>query len=353
MKYSKKKVSMQDIADRLDISKNAVSLALSGKEGVSEQTRELVRQMARRMNYTGNTRTKQQVSNKMLVLIPEYIRYDHYFYHDVYWSIESHAKHKGYVAILASVSDEMQDQNQVPPVYEEMEFAGIITVGIFPVDYMGYLQSLTNAIVSVDQCYHELDIAAVMAENLQGSYNLTRYLLEAGHREIGFVGSVGVTSSIYERWCGYQQAMLHVGLEVNMGHCILKDSPLKSLLSDRNELMAGLQEMEDFPTAWVCGGDRMAIALIEALGCLGYSVPEDISVVGFDNIEAGAFITPPLTTVDVNRNQLGSMAVDLLIQAADGGRRNTRTSIYTSLVIRSSATSPSRKFVKQADRKRL
>lgn len=330
MKEKKTKVSMQDIADRLDISKNAVSLALNGKSGVSEQTRELVIQMAKRMNYTGIAHG--QTSNKILVIIPDYIRYDHYFYHDVYWSIESHAKHKDYVAILSSVSDEMQSHNQVPPIFDEMDFWGIIIVGILQVSYVKYLQSLTERIVSVDQCYHELDIDTVVTENMQGSYNITRYMIDIGHKNIGFVGSIGMTSSIYERWCGYQQAMLHAGLQINYDYCILNDSPLSGLLSDRNEIMNGLQGMDEFPTAWICGGDRIAIALIEVLGSLGYSVPGDISVVGFDNIEAGRLVTPPLTTVDVNRNYLGSSAVDILLQVSNGSHKKTKTSIYTSLV---------------------
>lgn len=344
LKEKKTKVSMQDIADRLDISKNAVSLALNGKSGVSEQTRELVIQMAKRMNYTGIAHG--QTGNKILVIIPDYIRYDHYFYHDVYWSIESHAKHKDYVAILSSVSDEMQSHNQVPSIFDEMDFWGIIIVGILQVSYVKYLQSLTERIVSVDQCYHKLDIDTVVTENMQGSYNITRYMIDIGHKNIGFVGSIGMTSSIYERWCGYQQAMLHAGLQINYDYCILNDSPLSGLLSDRNEIMNGLQGMDEFPTAWICGGDRIAIALIEVLGSLGYSVPEDISVVGFDNIEAGRLVTPPLTTVDVNRNYLGSSAVDILLQVSNGSHKKTKTSIYTSLIIRSSADKPSFGFVK-------
>ena len=339
MKKTEKKVSMQDIADRLDLSKNAVSLALNGKEGVSEQTRELVLQMARRMNYAAPS-AHRQVSNKILVIIPEYIRYDHYFYHDVYWAIETHAKKKGYVAILSSVSEEMQRQNQVPPIFQEMDFFGIIAVGVLPAGYMEYLQSLTAHMVSVDQGYPELAVNTVVTENLQGSYQLTRYLIDAGHRRIGFVGSIDTTSSIYERWCGFQQAMLHAGLPVIRKHCILTASPLTSLLSDRDEIMGGLQEMDGFPTAWVCGGDRMAVTLIEALHRLGYSVPGDISVAGFDNIEAGRFITPPLTTVDVNRTQMGNTAVDLLLQSSNGSCPKTKISIYTSLVIRSSVGPP-------------
>lgn len=350
MKKAKKKVSMQDIADRLDISKNAVSLALNGKSGVSEQTRELILQMAQRMNYTGAAH--RQTSNKILVIIPDYIRFDRYFYHEVYWSIETHAKQKGYVAILSSVSEEMQNNNQVPPIFDDMDFWGIIIVGVLPVGYVKYLQSLTAHMVSVDQCYHELDVDTVMTGNIQGSYNLTKYMIDAGHKTIGFAGPIGVTASIYERWCGYQQAMLHAGLPIIQKNCILTPSPLSSLMSDPDEIITELQKMDTFPTAWICGGDCIAITLIEVLRSLGYSVPKDISVAGFDNIEASRYITPPLTTVDVNRNQLGSMAVDLLIQNSYPPLLKTKTSICPSLVIRSSADKPSSLFVKLTEQEK-
>lgn len=337
-----KKVSLQDIASRLDISKNAVSLALNGKPGVSDQTRSLVLQMAQRMNYG----VPKPTSNKILVIIPEYIRYDSYFYNDIYWSIEAQAKYKGYTAILSCVTDEMQKNNQLPPIFNDIDVWGVITVGILSSSYMKHLLGLTHHIVSVDQCYYELDIDTVMTENLQGSYNITKHLIGVGHKDIGFVGSIGVTSSLYERWCGFQQAMFDAGLPVNQKHCVLSPSPLTSLLSEQKEIAARLQEMEDFPTAWVCGGDRIAIALIEAIRSFGYSVPKDISVVGFDNIDAAALVTPPLTTVDVNRKQLGSRAVDVLIQATKASDLKIKTSIFTSLVLRASVEMPPPQLLK-------
>lgn len=337
MAKSNKKVSMQDIANRLDISKNAVSLALHNKSGVSEETRELVIRMAQKLNYSiSGADSKNKQSNKILVIIPEYIRNDSFFYNNIYWAIENHSKLRGYTAILSCVSQEMQQSNQMPPIFGDIEFMGIIMVGVLPMSYVAFLQSKTSNIVSVDQYYNDLDIDCVLTANIPGSYKIAKYVIGQGHRKIGFAGSIHVTSSIYERWCGYQQAMMEANIPIDPRYSITAISELTSLLSNREEMQERLMELTEFPTAWICGGDRIAISLIEALGRMNIRVPEDVSVTGFDNIEASMLITPPMTTVNVKRTQMGNTAVDLLLQNADKEHVPSSIEISADVIVRSS-----------------
>ena len=328
---------MQDIADQLEISKNAVSLALNGKPGVSDETRDSVLQLAQKMNYQPALVNK--ASKKILVLIPEYIRNDSFFYNNIYWSIENHAASRGYTAILTTISQHMQENNQLPQIYNEMKFIGIITVGILPLSYMRFLQEKSAHIVSVDHTYNELNLDSIVTDNIVGSYNITKYVIQQGHIQIGYVGSIQVTSSLFERWCGYMGAMMDAGLPLQPELSIVESSPLTSLLSSKNELLAILRNMDHFPTAWICGGDRMAISLIEALTTLGIRVPDDISVAGFDNIEAASIVTPPLTTVDVKRSELGKLSVDRLLVITEQARYTPcRLAIHANIVERSSVS---------------
>lgn len=328
---------MQDIANRLDISKNAVSLALHNKSGVSEETRELVIRMAQKLNYSiSGADGKNKPSNKILVIIPEYIRNDSFFYNNIYWAIENHSKLRGYTAILSSVSHEMQQSNQMPPIFGDIEFMGIIMVGVLPKSYIEFLQSKTSNIVSVDQYYNDLNIDCVLTANIPGSYKITKYVIGQGHTKIGFAGSIHMTSSIYERWCGYQQAMMEANIPVEPKYSITAISELTSLLSNREEMQERLMELKEFPTAWICGGDRIAISLIEALGKMNIRVPEDVSVTGFDNIEASMLITPPMTTVDVKRTQMGNTAVDLLLRNADKVHVPSSIELSADIIVRSS-----------------
>ena len=333
-----KRVSMQDIADRLQISKNAVSLALNGKPGVSEETRELVVGLAKKLHY-GKLSYKagsNTESKNILVFIPEYIRSDSYFYNEIYWSIDYRASQRGYTAIMGTITEEMQKNKEMPAVYGGLDFCGFLLVGVFQTEYVQFLMEQKTSIFSVDHIYYGLDLKCVVTANIEGAYYITRKVIAHNHTKIGFIGSYNVTSSIFERWCGFQKAMMEAGIPVNQDYVIGDSSPLQTLLSDPEELYQILSNMKNLPTAFVCGGDRIAIAAMEALKQLGYKIPQDISVVGFDDIELGQFSEPKLTTMHVRRKTLGKMAVDLLIQEKENHRVAGISSLIPKFVGRDS-----------------
>lgn len=310
----KKKVSMAVIAERMGISKNAVSLALSNKAGVSEELRAAVRKTAQELGYTHNPNGGgAEKSRNILVLIPEYISADTFFYNDIYWSIEKESKTQGYTAIPTSVSAEAEGALEAPPILGQLDFCGIILVGIFRTAYVRRLLEAGLPVLSVDQYYDDLPVDAVVTANVQGAYTVVQHLIGQGHRSIGFVGSIGMTASLYDRWCGFRKAMEHNGLPVDPSLCILDSTELGDLMSDPDEMASFLDRMQTFPTAWFCGGDRIAITLIQALVRRGLRVPEDISVAGFDDIQASRVIAPALTTYHVRRELMGATAVDYLV----------------------------------------
>jgi len=334
-----KKASMQDIADALGISKYAVSLALNGKDGVSKKTREAVVRMAKKMNYGSMGLNKEDASKKILVLVPEYIRDDNYFYNVIYWSLDLEAATHGYQAISTVVTERMQTDSEIPSLYFEIAFVGIILIGIFEESYVKLLRANTEYLLSVDQYYPSQTMDCIVSDNIQGSFQITHYLITQGHTKIGFVGSVKMTASIFERWCGYRMAMLNAGLPIIEEYSVLASSELHDLLSNENELLDLLKDHRDYPTAWVCGGDRIAIALIKALKLLHLRVPDDISVVGFDNMEASQLIRPNLTTVNVRRRQMAALAVEVLISRLEGAKEPLKYTIPTDIVIRDSVKS--------------
>ena len=330
------KTSMQSIADSLGISKAAVSLALNGKTGVSEETRTKVLEVAQRLNY-GGLNASEDSGRKILVLIPDYLRNDSYFYHTICWSIEAHAKTSGYTAILYTVADTMQNRCETPDLLLESGFAGIITIGTFSKAFIMHLQKMKKPLVSVDQYYDDLSIDSIVTSNTEGCYRITRHVIRQGHKQIGFIGPIMTTSSLFDRWCGFQKAMIESDLPVNPAQCVTITSPLTSLYTKPEELDKALSAIECMPTAFICGNDRMALAAMEALKKRGFSIPNDISIAGFDNIELAAHLTPPLTTVAVNREELGIAAVDrLLIRREQPLTPTVRISVVTKIVQRES-----------------
>lgn len=330
------KTSMQDIADHLGISKNAVSLALNQKAGVSEELRARVFEAANRLNYRTETKANKKKRSNLLVLLPEYIRNDTVFYYEVYGAIEKRAKEHGYTAVMCSVTQEMEEQMLLPELYHDIVFHGILLVGVLSHSYVRSINELEIPLVTVDHYYDSLQLDAVVTANVEEAYKIVAYLIDKGHRQIGFMGAIEMTKSFKERWIGYQNAMSDAGLAVNPAHCLTGGSPLYALNTNPAELSAHLDAMTSMPTAWFCANDRIAITLIHLLSSKGYKVPEDISIVGFDDIEAARMIYPRLTTIQVPREQLGYEAVDFLIRKIEYGGSPAKIAIFGQLVERDS-----------------
>lgn len=334
MSKASDKITLQNIADRLNISKNAVSLALNGKPGVSKETRKMVQSLAKKLNYPAAVR--EEKGKNALIVVPDYIQNDRYFYNDIFWAIDSNLKNYGCNSTMVMISEDLQKQQRLPPICSEISFPYCVTIGILGATYIQNLLESGTRLISVDQDYYKPNIHCVLTANLAGSYYISQKVIEFDHKEIGFIGCINETSSIYERFCGFQKAMLEAGLEVHREYCILEDSPLSVLLSNPTELLSKFKNFDRMPTAFVCGGDRIAIAAIEALNRIGYRVPEDISVVGFDDIELSSFISPKLTTMRVNRAEMSRIAVEQLLKSDENHEEPSCVSLYPKYVKRDS-----------------
>ena len=342
MPKTPKKASMQMIADRLGISKGAVSIALAGKTGVSDDLRDSVVRTARELGYRWKRNAVKGVdpARNILVLIPQYISADTFFYNEIYWSIEREAKVRGCLAMLTSVDAELEERLALPSVCKSMPFGGVIVIGVFSEAYVRMLCGLGLPVLSVDHVYAGVPVDSVVTANLEGACDVVSHLLTLGHRDIGYIGSVDVTASLFERWCGYVKALRTHGLVPDPRHSILQTAALGDLLGDAEELGALLDALPDHPTAWFCGGDRIALALTVALKNRGLRIPEDVSVAGFDDTQAAGLVTPPLTTYRVHRDRLGVLAVDTLLARMDGGQDVLKQAIYGELVVRGSVCAP-------------
>jgi len=331
-----KKVSMQQIADAMGISKNAVSLALSGKPGVSDSLRDRVFETANRLGYRAKADKEGVRTRNLLVLIPVYIRHERGFYREICWAIERRAAENGYTAVLCEVTEHMEAENQLPEEWRHVVHEGLLLVGVFRESYVRHLLKLRAPLVVVDHDYDTLKLDAVVTANTTEAYRIVSYLIGLGHRRIGFIGAIGMTRSFMERWLGYCQAMNAAGFDIPEADCLTSAAPLATLHSQPSEVQAWLAGLPDYPSAWFCANDRIAVNLIELLSAMGERIPHDVSVAGFDDIEEASQATPKLTTVQVQREQLGYEAVDFLIRKIDYGGNPTKLSIYGAFIERES-----------------
>lgn len=303
MKY--KAVTMADIAQELGISKNAVSLALRGKAGVSEELRTRVNEKAKEMQYSGVS----SASGCILALIPQHLASNaSMFYHQLCFDMEACASARGYQFIISSISHAEESLLRPPALLSSVPCMGIITVGNLSKDYCKLISQLGLRYVMVDQYYDDVPVSSVTTANSAGAYQLTSHLIERGHRRIQFFGTRFRTSSLEDRYIGYSRAMRDHGLEV-----------LSNPLLDRRDvdvesydlILQALEEMPVLPTAFVCGHDLTAHHIIRALDRRGLRCPDDFSVVGFDNILNFDIAALNLTTYDTPKTEIAHAAIDL------------------------------------------
>lgn len=336
----KKKTTMRDIADKLGISKNAVSLALNNKPGVSDKLRRQIINLASDLDYRGISANTDERGKCIIVVTSTRIRSNNFFYSDIFWSIEQEAKNVGATLITVSVSEESEQNFEIPTFPSEFNIIGLLIIGALSEEYIQVLSKVEINIVSLDVLYKNISISSVCSSNISGAYTAVKYLVENGHKDIGFVGNIYSVQNIYERWCGFNQAMIDNNLEVTETYniCGDKNSYPVNKFYEPHDLDTYLRKITKYPTAWFCGSDRTAISLINALSKLGIRVPEDVSVMGFDDIEFSKMCNPALTTIKIDRKKMGRFAVELLmnLQSIIGTHEVYNVMVPGKLVVRDS-----------------
>ncbi|MDR1440125.1 MAG: substrate-binding domain-containing protein [Clostridiales bacterium] len=332
-----KKATMADIAEQLGISKNSVSLALRGKQGVSDELRAKIAETATALSYGNFYGRGDDKSRCILAIVPEYLQGDSFFYSDIFWAVEAESKLRGCISIHIGISKEMEETGAMPSFPKEVTILGLIVIGVLRESYVEKLFSLGYPMLSVDIAYHAIPIGCVGSSNLNGGFAATKHLIDNGHAKIGFIGPIFTAQSIYERWCGYQLAMRVSGLYADDGYCVTGKTTAFQLFDAPESFECFLDEMGEFPTAWFCGGDRIAVALIQLLSKRGVRVPGDVSVIGFDDIPVAQMIFPRLTTIRIDRKLMGRLAVSSLLDLSDQSEMGkTNINISGKLVVRES-----------------
>lgn len=305
----KKGITMKDIADRLDISVVTVSKALSDKDGVSEELRSKITKMAEEMGYRLNTvarSMKDGYSYNIGIMVPErFVGNTQSFYPFFYQHISKLLEEYQYYSILQVLSAEDEDQLVLPRAYFEKKVDGLIVLGQISIEYIQILQQADVPIVFLDFYDERVDVDSVVSDNFYASYEITSYLIKNGHKDIAFIGDIYATSSIQDRFLGYCKALLANKIRLEQDY-VINDR-------DKDGRFIKIALPERMPTAFVCNNDELAYNFILHLKDKGYRVPDDISVVSFDNSIYSTVSTPQLTTMVVDVEEMSKTAIKFII----------------------------------------
>ncbi len=313
-----KAVKLADIAARVGVSTVTVSKALSGQKGVSEETRGKIRKLAEEMGYRQPSAARREMhrqrSYNIGVLIEDqYLDKYESFYWKMYQQVSVSALSCECFALMEVVSSRMEEELEMPKVVREQKVHGIIIIGRMQSGYLKKLKENSSVpVVYVDFTDEEPGTDAVVSDNYYGAYHLVNYLLKQGHSRIAYVGTLLATSSITDRYFGYAKSLMEHGISLR-DDWQMDDRDIDSGFI-QEEL---LQLPEEMPTAFFCNCDLTAGKLIQKLQSQGYRVPEDISVVGFDNYIYPGICDVEITTYEVDQTEMAMQAVRILLKRMD------------------------------------
>ena len=330
----KKTVTMSDIAKVMNVSTVTVSKALGDREGVSDELRERIKQKATEMGYrihTGGHGSKDGLTYNIGIIVARHFISDaSAFYWIMYRYIVELLQKQNYYGMLEVVDDEDNSTAEIPNSVIDKKVDGLIILGQFSDSYIDKLMSCYIPTVFLDFYGSREDAETVLSDSFYGAYMLTSYLIANGHRRIGFLGSVSSTSSITDRYLGYYKALIENRIPLRQDWVI-------SDRSNESDIYPTFALPQDMPTAFVCNCDEAGYKLVTQLKSAGYNVPDDISVVGYDNHIYSTICTPRLTTIDVNSRAMSAEAVDIILhKIRDGNYKRGRTLVTGKLIRRES-----------------
>lgn len=329
-----KNTTMKSIANDLGVSTVTVSKALTNKDGVSRELRQRIKQKAEEMGYVYNPIPKLLLDGKTyniaIIVSKKFLVRGYDVYFQIYEAIVERLSDYGYYGLLEVLTKQAEFDCEVPRALKESKVDGIILLGQISPSYLKMITSFSTPIVLLDFYGSSENMAAVVADNFYGSYMLTSHLIENGHNQIGFVGNYKATSSIMDRYMGYLKALIENEIFVNCESFVVMDR-------DAYGNPVDLTLPNQMPTAFVCNNDEVANSLITKLTQSGYRVPEDISVVGFDNFEKSQNQKIGITTVEVDFIAMGKASADVIVNIVKDPQLNPgRQLVGCRLVIRES-----------------
>jgi DNA-binding LacI/PurR family transcriptional regulator len=332
-------VTIKEIAELAGVSQATVSLVLNDRPGVGQDTRDKVFSIASRVGYE-QRRVKQASARTRAIRFLRIVKHGHIinthhriFIADYIDGLEKEAKTQNYRLELLTI--EGFDQAEILRSIDPESAEGVIVLGteLDEAD-MEVFKAAPLPVVFIDTMHPYLDIDCVDMNNESSVYAVVEHFVEAGHRRIGIVKGSIETKNFNLRERSFLDTTTRLGVKVDQRNCFVIDSTFEK---GREDMTRHLSTVHDLPTALFCVNDIIAYGCIQALKDSGRSVPQDISIIGFDNLPSDDVLNPPLTSIKVSKQTIGHRAMRLMLEKiADPTRPCEKILIGGELIVRSS-----------------
>ena len=361
------KVTMQDIADALGLSRNTVSKAINNTGIIADSTRELILKKAVEMGYRqlaeagpagmlfpgaggnmfqGDTASSGPVNKekKEIALLTSSMPGNSHFAVTTLDRMQQIFSSCGYSLAIYRLLQEEVETLRLPGSISLDSVAGIFCIELFDYEYCRMLASLGLPLLLIDgpACFNQDPINAdmLLMENQAGILSFLKTMSGQGTRTVGYIGDMMHCRSFFERGAACIAGAGYCGYEPVAPYSILSFSPRKEpeRASDFiEELYEKLQKLPAFPRVFVCANDFLAISVISTLRRMGIRCPEDVAVLGFDDSPESRFHSPTMSTVHIHTQEMGRIAAEMLLsRIADNTREFRTTCVQTDLILRES-----------------
>jgi len=336
---AKKQATIQDIARTLNTTASTVSRALNDHPKISRATKELVWNTAKKLNYNPNTiasSLRRGKANTVGLIVP---RINRHFFSNVITGVESVLNPAGYNLIMCQSEEKLSKEIENIKTLMASRVDGIIISLSLETNHIKHLQKVVAnniPLVMFDRTDDQLEVNRVENDDISGSYDLTRHLLDQGYRSIMWMGGPRNMNIYRNRYQGYLRAILEAGMQADEQEYLETMPVLTEAYHFIHQLANSKKRM---PGAIFAASDYMAVGAIKALQELGYSVPGDIAVAGYSNEPFAELISPGLTTVEQFSEEIGRSAARLLldeIESLSDPYIPRKTVIQPKLIIRES-----------------
>lgn len=304
-----KKASMQDIADSLGISKNSVSHAFRDTDGVSESTKYKVYQKADELGYVYKKQTQNIERGIISILATNFAFSQTSFFGELIDHVENNLKNNNYTPRKVIITKDMINSNTIDSDLETSE--GIIIISHSNNQFLEKIISLNIPTVIVDHHEPNLIADAVLSKNTDGTYFALSLLAQNGHKTVGFIGDIAFSPSYLERYKGFCRGIKDFNLSSN------PNIQITSIEETQGALFNSLKEVEIMPDAWFCVNSGLAFMLNSYLQSNGYTIPDDVSVICFDDTEFTRLAQPTITNIATDLKYMAKVSVETLMDRID------------------------------------
>lgn len=342
------KITIREVAQAAEVSITSVSLYLNDKPGLSDDTRKRIARAITSLGYVplrqksgrdGAAKGGKASDAALIGLLVERLPFSmlsDLHYGEVIQSMEAHARDLGYHLSLVVVENSGLPA-QLSERFDNLD--GVIILGGGDITENVVNQAVEEEVpaILVDVNLPSAPIDSVLIDNFNGAFSATRLLIERGYQRIGCIQGPFKYPSLVERFQGYCAALIRAGIPLDPA--LIQPSISSGFPNKGYREMRALLDRPSMPDAVFCVSDRTALGALEALHQAGLRIPEDVALVGFENIPHSEYTNPPLTTINMPKRLMGEVAIRRLHDIIQGRMYEApvKTILNTSLVIRSSA----------------